>query len=271
MIDERPAFLRSNVFDGATIDAESNEATGYPVADILKRRHDLPYRSNDAAPTIHIETPAPVSVNALLFRFPSERDPDVTPDVPVGPADTIRIRAGSAQGLGDLLDVTVGSGHHLRLGYSGHVLFASDGAINTVTSQFWQFTITASGSPFVELENIWAGDLWFPGFKVNRQSNFGIEEEAEIGRAAFTGGAFAEARSRLLRFNGVWSVWTEQELDDWEEFALSHGTTKPFVLFRKLTGDLSKRVSISQFDRAVPIVDQDGAHFTVSASFKENR
>lgn len=267
------AFIRENVFASATITADS-EAAGYPPTDVIDRRHDKPWRSTAGTAIWQAEFTSPETIGAFLLRVPSERDPALTPAPLIDPADQITIRASDVSlGGFELLNETFSAGHHPRLGYISRLLRAGGsptGALSPVTAQYWEIEI-ASSSSFFEVENIFAGTLWSPAFNYNRGVSWSIDENAEIGRSSFTGAAFAEARSRLLEFAGSWDVWTAAELDQWEEFFLSHGTTRPFVLFRKISGDLSKRSSISIFDAKPITTDRDGVHFFVRASFKENR
>ena len=267
-LDYLAGFLRENRLEAATVTTDS-EADGYPVTDVLDRRHDLPWRTEAGTATAKFAFPSPISLGAFCFRFPSERDPDVVPAPRFKATDSITIRASNTLGASDLLNVAFPAGHHHRLGYAAYVRIVS-GALAPVTARYWECQFTSSAAWF-EVESIWADTVWHPAFNYNRGANFGIDENAEIGRSTFTGGAFAEARSRLLEFVGQWSIWTANELNQWEEFQLEHGLTRPFVLFRRLTGDLSKRISISTFDGKPVLNDQDGTHFLLRAQFKENR
>lgn len=270
---EIAGFLRDNVLAGATVSADS-EAIGYPPIDVLDPRHDRPWRTAAGTAVLAFDCGASVTIGAFLLRVPSERDPALTPTPLIDPTDQVTIRASDiSAGGSELLSETFSAGHHPRLGYIARVLRAGGsptGALAPVSARYWEFEI-ASSSSFFEVENIFAGPIWTPAFNYNRGVTWSIDENAEIGRSSFTGGVFAEARSRLLEFAGSWDVWTAAELDQWEEFFLDCGITKPFVLLRQLSGDLSKRASISIFDAKPITTDRDGVHFFVRASFKEHR
>lgn len=265
---EKAGLLRENKLASATLTADS-EAAGYPVTDILNARHDLPWRSTAGTGIIKADFGSSVALDTFLIRVPSERDPNVTPNVPVSSSATVIIRASDTEGGNDLLNESFAAGHHERLGYIGRILLTS-GALNTVTARYWEIEIQGGGT-FVEVETVFAGMIWFPGFNYNKGNLFGIDEQAEKARSSFSGGTFAEARSRLVEFTGAWSIWSVSELDDWEEFFLAVGTTKPFALFRKTDGDLSKRATIVTIEGKPVTSDDDGAHFLTRINFKENR
>lgn len=268
-MDDKAGFLRENKLATATITADS-EATGYPVTDILNNRHDLPYRSTSGTGIISIDFGSSVALDTFLIRVPSERDPNVTPSLPVPSTATVIIRASDTEGADDLLSEEFTAGHHERLGYIARILRNDEGALAPVTARYWEIEIQGGGD-FIEVETIFAGEIWFPGFHYNRGNVFGIDEQAEKSRSSFSGGTFAEARSRLVEFTGAWSIWSAAELDTWENFFLSVGTTKPFVLFRKTIGDLSKRATIVTIEGKPVTSDDDGAHFLTRINFKENR
>lgn len=269
-MSEIAGFIRDNLFATAAI-AATSEAVGYPPTNVVDPRHDRVYRSASGLDSINFDCGTPTTIGAIVIRFPSERDPALTPAPLVAPPDEILIEASNIGGaLSEILHATISPTQHPRLGYLTYVLRDGAGDLAPKTARYWQIQ-TTTASPFFEIENIFAGPIWTPAFNYNRGVSWSLDENAEIGRSSFTGGVFAEARSRLLEFSGSWDVWSEAELDQWEEFFLSHGITKPFVLLRRLTGDLSKRSSISVFDSKPITTDRDGAHFFVRASFKEHR
>ncbi len=269
-MSEVAGFIRENIFANAAITA-TNEAVGYPPTNVVDPRHDRVYRSTTGLSSLNFDCGAPVTIGAIVIRWPSERDPALTPAPIVAPPDSILIEASNVgPSLSEIHNAVISPTQHPRLGYLTYILRDGGGALAPATARYWAIEVTTA-SAYFEVENVFAGPIWTPAFNYNRGVSWSIDENAEIGRSSFTGGVFAEARSRLLEFSGSWDVWSASELDEWEEFFLSHGITKPFALLRRLTGDLSKRSSISVFDSKPIATDRDGAHFFVRASFKEHR
>ena len=261
---EKAGILRENLALKATSVEADSEVQNYPPIDVLNRRHDLPWRTSSPNATLSLEFDELISVDTVVIRIPSERTPELQPTILLAPTDTVTITARDGED-GPVVDtITAVTDHDPRWGYISILL------PRAFAGSYWTFAFSASAG-FFEVENLFLGQLWFPGFNYNRGATFGPLNDAEIGRAAFTGGTFSESRSRLFQFAASWSIWNQQELTEWEEFETEHGITKPFVFLRRTTGDLKRRVGIVNFSADPVLTDQDGVHFIIRAQFTENR
>ena len=269
------AFLLANVFDGADITASSETPTtangqDYSAANVLSTRSDQVWRSQSGAAYIDFDCGRDVDITAMQIRVPSDRDPLVSPRSLLMPSDMVTLSGGNTPGPPWTNEISFRANHVPRRGYIPFVLTDTNGELMTWRHQYWRISFNAA-SEFIEVEEIVAGDLFIPAFNYNRRFRRAFDGESNIGTSTFSGVQIPQSRSRLLERRGSWDVWSESELETWRAFFEDFGTTRRFVLFERLFGDL-KRATMSALFIDEPVEDElFGSFKRVLCNFRESK
>lgn len=260
------AFIRENALAGAEITASAAEV-GYPAENVLERSADVIFRTIEDDAFIEFDMGEAREIGAVVVRLPAERDPDLPSRNTLSTTSTVTLTGWADRADPAVFTSSFIAGHDERLGYVAHVLGAPD---EPEPQSVRHLRIAFENVGQLDIDAIWAGPLWQPDFHFNRGGQFGFDEVAETARSAFSGRRFSETRSRTLRWVLSWDAWGPEQLDGWEDFAVSHGLVRPFAAFRTLTAPLERRVMIATFAQAPIQTDRDGYHWLIRADLSED-
>lgn len=244
MANNRAWFSYVNHIRTAELSADSEEET-LPVANIADRLSFRKFRSTSETVTISAAWDEAVTFQCVVLMFPAHRDPVAVSENEIDPTDEITVNVSNvAPGGSEILSNTAASGVVRQRGY--YALVFDD----PVTARYLDITIDATSRAallFVDVSYLHVGPLFYPSANFNVGSTIGFPEESLINVSPTGASAFVESRGRLLSFDGVWGLVTEDERQDWLTMQESVGLTHPLAFGLTDQGSLARKVFIARF------------------------
>lgn len=269
-VANRACFIRENRVEGATITADEDAVTGYPVTNVSQSLHYERWRSTVIPSTLQLDFGSPKTLQAIVIRFRSSRDPAEAADVAVTSGDSITVNLSTVSlGATDVDTFTINPDVDNTLGYCT-ILLDDEVSARYCTIEF--DLTSRSGAGFFEVEEVQIGPLWFPAqnYDTNAEDSEASESFTEI--SDLSAATFTQSRARRESFDRSWEALTEAEYESWREFQRTHGTTKRFVYINRTSANLKTNVIIARFN--APLIMRRGLEakrYFIRANIIENR
>ena len=264
-------FVLRNVLDGSTITPVSQE-TNFPAKNVLTPLHYQRWRvAGSSAQADFALVNGPHQVDALLIRFPSEREPqDVPHRFGINDSMTWSFYNGTP-GAGTLIQTMTRTLNVDRLGYSSWRLSSVITGVQAIRLQIDAAQLTASGDN-LEIENVFVGKrdaakTYFAPGAIDRRKDL---SQSEI--HSYSGAHFAEARARYDDRQREWQAWDDQQIKFWMDFESTHGSTRHFVWFARSTRIIeTARLCRFAKDSTPTLVEGEAGVGTIRATIIESR
>ena len=261
-------FSYVNHVKTATITTDSEEQS-LPVTNVRDPLHFEIWRTQSTDAKLQFTWAEPQEIQAILIGFTAHRDPNSSAPNSIDISDAIRISASNV-GLGqsDIHDDIVLADVNRVRGYFGYV------TSQALSARFLEVTISAASRVPQGYFDVWyahVGPLFQPGRNYNTGSNVDFPEESLASISPTGGATFTESRSRLLSFDGSWSLIDETEGQIWRDMQERTGVTVPIAFGRRANTSFAREVMIARFADSIRFSAGQSRRESARVSLIENR